>query len=73
MLANFAAALAAATLLPGVAAQTFQRLGACPDLGCVLPPDQSEFLPGQFFDLRVEVYQADRVQLARWSCWTVCL
>ncbi|KAI1370400.1 alkaline phosphatase-like protein [Hypoxylon crocopeplum] len=37
-------------------AQTFQRLGACPDLGCVLPPDQSDFLPGQYFDLRLEVH-----------------
>lgn len=39
-----------------VSAQTFQRLGSCPDLGCVIPPDQSDFLPGQFFDLRVEVH-----------------
>ncbi|KAI0009066.1 alkaline phosphatase-like protein [Xylariaceae sp. FL0662B] len=39
------------------AAQTFQRLGACsPKLGCLLPPDQSDFLPGQLFDLRVEVH-----------------
>ncbi|KAL5606744.1 uncharacterized protein BROUX77_003937 [Berkeleyomyces rouxiae] len=37
-------------------AQTFQRLGACPKLGCVLPPDQADFLPGQYFDLRVEVH-----------------
>lgn len=22
------------------AAQTFQRLGGCPDLGCIFPPDQ---------------------------------
>ncbi|CRK18404.1 hypothetical protein BN1723_011567 [Verticillium longisporum] len=48
-------ALAAAGL-SAVSAQTFQRLGSCPDLGCVLPPDQSDFLPGQFFDLRVEVH-----------------
>ncbi|TEA22273.1 Alkaline phosphatase H [Colletotrichum sidae] len=39
-----------------VSAQTYQRLGTCPDLGCVLPPDQSDFLPGQAFDLRVEVH-----------------
>jgi hypothetical protein len=39
-----------------VSAQTFQRLGTCPTLGCILPPDQSDFLPGQFFDLRVEVH-----------------
>ncbi|KEZ45565.1 Alkaline phosphatase [Scedosporium apiospermum] len=53
--------LSAATALLGaylsvVSAQTFQRLGACPDLGCVFPPDQADFLPGQFFDLRVEVH-----------------
>jgi hypothetical protein len=29
-----------ACLAAGAAAQTFQRLGACPDLGCVFPPDQ---------------------------------
>ncbi|KAI1414478.1 alkaline phosphatase-like protein [Hypoxylon sp. FL1857] len=45
-----------ATILSGAAAQTFQRLGTCPDLGCVLPPDQSDFLPGQYFDLRIEVH-----------------
>lgn len=52
---SFAAALAAVTL-PAVSAQTYRRLGTCPTLGCVLPPDQSEFLPGQLFDLRVEVH-----------------
>ncbi|KAI8959042.1 alkaline phosphatase-like protein [Daldinia sp. FL1419] len=46
----------AAVAVSTVAAQTFQRLGACPDLGCVLPPDQSDFLPGQYFDLRLEVH-----------------
>lgn len=46
----------AAASLSVAAAQTFQRLGACPDLGCVLPPDQSDFLPGQFFDLRLEIH-----------------
>ncbi|KAI1145582.1 alkaline phosphatase [Nemania diffusa] len=49
-LATLAASLAVA------AAQTYQRLGGCPTLGCVLPPDQSDFLPGQYFDLRVEVH-----------------
>lgn len=52
---NIAAAVVAAGLST-VSAQTFQRLGACPDLGCVLPPDQADFLPGQHFDLRVEVH-----------------
>lgn len=52
--ANIIAALAAS--LTAVSAQTFQRLGTCPTLGCVLPPDQSDFLPGQLFDLRVEVH-----------------
>jgi len=40
----------------GVNAQTFQRLGTCPTLGCVFPPDQADFLPGQNFDIRVEVH-----------------
>jgi hypothetical protein len=38
------------------AAQTYQRLGTCPTLGCILPPDQADFLPGQRFDIRVEVH-----------------
>jgi len=37
-------------------AQTFKRLGSCPTLGCVLPPDQTEFLAGQLFDIRLEVH-----------------
>jgi len=37
-------------------AQTFQRLGACPKLGCVFPPDQTDFLAGQLFDVRLEVH-----------------
>jgi len=37
-------------------AQTFQRLGGCPTLGCIFPPDQVDFLPGQYFDIRVEVH-----------------
>jgi len=39
-----------------VTAQTFQRLGTCPTLGCILPPDQVDFLAGQLFDIRVEVH-----------------
>ena len=39
-----------------VAAQTFQRLGGCPTLGCVFPPDQQDFLAGQYFDIRLEVH-----------------
>ncbi|CAJ2507185.1 Uu.00g083710.m01.CDS01 [Anthostomella pinea] len=39
-----------------VTGQTSQRLGACPTLGCVFPPDQADFLPGQYFDLRLEVH-----------------
>lgn len=53
---NKAAALVAAAAITQVSAQTYQRLGGCPDLGCILPPDQSDFLPGQLFDLRVEVH-----------------
>ncbi|ORY05292.1 alkaline phosphatase-like protein [Clohesyomyces aquaticus] len=37
-------------------AQTFQRLGTCPTLGCVFPPDQTDFLAGQYFDIRLEVH-----------------
>ncbi|KAI1214701.1 alkaline phosphatase-like protein [Annulohypoxylon truncatum] len=53
-LSSLAAVVAAS--LSAATAQTFQRLGTCPDLGCVLPPDQSDFLPGQYFDLRLEVH-----------------
>jgi hypothetical protein len=52
---KFSAALALG-LACSCSAQTFQRLGACPSLGCILPPDQADFLAGQFFDLRVEVH-----------------
>lgn len=45
--------LGAATL---ASAQTYQRLGTCPKLGCVFPPDQTEFLAGQLFDIRLEVH-----------------
>ncbi|KAJ5441051.1 Alkaline phosphatase-like alpha/beta/alpha [Penicillium cf. griseofulvum] len=38
------------------AAQTFQRLGGCPKLGCIFPPDQVDFLAGQYFDIRLEVH-----------------
>ncbi|KIX94153.1 uncharacterized protein Z520_10179 [Fonsecaea multimorphosa CBS 102226] len=38
------------------AAQTFQRLGTCPTLGCIIPLDQADFLPGQRFDIRAEVH-----------------
>lgn len=37
-------------------ATAFRRLGACPTLGCILPPDQADFLPGQYFDIRLEVH-----------------
>ncbi|EJT98180.1 extracellular phytase [Dacryopinax primogenitus] len=37
-------------------AQTFQRLGTCPSLGCIFPPDQTDFLPGAFFDIRAEIH-----------------
>lgn len=43
-------------LLSQAAAQTFQRLGTCPTLGCIFPPDQADFLPGQWFDIRLEVH-----------------
>ncbi|KAI9833678.1 MAG: hypothetical protein M1826_006769 [Phylliscum demangeonii] len=47
------AAVSFATLGAG---QTFQRLGACPTLGCVFPPDQTHFLAGSYFDIRLEVH-----------------
>ncbi|KAF9936159.1 hypothetical protein BGZ75_007021 [Mortierella antarctica] len=34
----------------------FKRLGACPTLGCVFPPDSAEFVAGAHFDVRVEVH-----------------
>ncbi|OGE49837.1 hypothetical protein PENARI_c019G09637 [Penicillium arizonense] len=45
-----------ACLFSRTIAQTFQRLGGCPELGCVFPPDQADFLPGQYFDIRLEVH-----------------
>jgi hypothetical protein len=49
-------ALAFGAFCTHCAAQTFQRLGTCPTLGCILPPDQADFLPGQRFDIRAEVH-----------------
>ena len=43
-------------LLNGANAQTYRRLGACPTLGCIFPPDQADFLAGQLFDIRLEVH-----------------
>ncbi|OBR14524.1 Alkaline phosphatase [Colletotrichum higginsianum IMI 349063] len=51
-----ALALVLLAAVPAALGQTFQRLGACPDLGCVFPPDQAHFLPGQAFDVRVEIH-----------------
>ncbi|KAJ4423501.1 hypothetical protein N0V82_001826 [Gnomoniopsis sp. IMI 355080] len=45
-----------AFLLSTASAQFFQRLGTCPTLGCILPPDQQDCLPGQEFDIRFEVH-----------------
>lgn len=50
------ALLLGASALTYVTAQTFTRLGACPSLGCVFPPDQASFLAGQYFDIRLEVH-----------------
>lgn len=50
------AALAVGAFCAHCVAQTFRRLDSCPTLGCILPPDQADFLPGQFFDIRVEVH-----------------
>lgn len=56
MLGTAAAFLVGACVVGQVSAQTFQRLGGCPKLGCVFPPDHTDFLSGQFFDIRVEVH-----------------
>jgi alkaline phosphatase len=55
-LLSLAAALASASLISLGAAQTFQRLGGCPKLGCIFPPDQVDFLAGSYFDIRLEVH-----------------
>ena len=47
---------AAASFAAVASAQTFRRFGTCPTLGCVIPPDQQDFLAGQYFDIRVEVH-----------------
>lgn len=49
-------ALASTFLAAVTQAQTYQRFGTCPTLGCVIPPDQQDFLAGQYFDIRVEVH-----------------
>lgn len=57
MLAPRSLVLIAAPLLACCAkAQSFQRLGTCPAFGCVFPPDQTDFLAGQLFDIRLEVH-----------------
>jgi hypothetical protein len=56
MRANLKLLAIAAASFPAVYAQHFQRLGTCPTLGCILPPDQQDFLPGQEFDIRFEVH-----------------
>ncbi|KAF9042642.1 alkaline phosphatase [Hymenopellis radicata] len=53
---KIASLLLGASTFGWVAAQTFTRLGTCPTLGCVFPPDQASFLPGQYFDIRLEVH-----------------
>lgn len=49
-------ALAAASFIGLTSAQYYQRLGGCPSLGCIFPPDQVDFLAGQRFDIRLEVH-----------------
>lgn len=53
---RLSSAAVAASLAAVVSAQTFQRLGTCPTLGCILPPDAQDFLAGQYFDIRVEIH-----------------
>nr|POF17658.1 hypothetical protein CFP56_13072 [Quercus suber] len=56
MVSFYSRAAVTAVLISATFAQTFQRLGACPTLGCILPPDAQDFLAGQFFDIRLEVH-----------------
>ncbi|RDB25842.1 Alkaline phosphatase H [Hypsizygus marmoreus] len=56
MLSRATALLVCACVVGQVSAQTFKRLGGCPKLGCLFPPDQTDFLAGQFFDIRLEVH-----------------
>ncbi|KAG0340598.1 hypothetical protein BG000_011640 [Podila horticola] len=52
LLLSLAAVVASAGLdKPG----QFRRLGACPDMGCIFPPDRAHFIAGAKFDVRVEV------------------
>lgn len=44
-----------ALLLQSVSAQTFRRTAGCPTLGCVFPVDQTDFIAGQVFDIRLEI------------------
>ncbi|BFZ56009.1 hypothetical protein PYCC9005_003051 [Savitreella phatthalungensis] len=53
---SFLAVAALAALAGSAQAQTFRRLGGCPTLGCIFPPDQANFIPGGHFDLRLEVH-----------------
>ena len=53
---SLSTAVIAAGFATAVSAQTFQRLGTCPTLGCILPPDAQDFLAGQYFDIRLEVH-----------------
>ncbi|KAF5359869.1 hypothetical protein D9756_003456 [Leucocoprinus leucothites] len=53
---KFSALLGLLSVLDVAFAQRYRRLGACPTLGCVFPPDQTDFYPGQLFDIRLEVH-----------------
>ena len=53
---SFKVSSAVVSLLALASAQTFQRLGTCPTLGCIIPPDAQDFLAGQYFDIRIEIH-----------------
>ncbi|KAF8930207.1 alkaline-phosphatase-like protein [Dissophora ornata] len=55
-LLSLATAISVVAASPLDPAGQFKRLGACPTLGCVFPPDRAEFLAGAHFDVRVEVH-----------------
>ncbi|KAJ9126780.1 hypothetical protein QFC24_001812 [Naganishia onofrii] len=54
--ASMAGLLLALGYITPAVAQTFQRLGTCPQLGCIFPPTEAEFIAGGHFDIRLEVH-----------------
>ncbi|KXN84738.1 hypothetical protein AN958_12165 [Leucoagaricus sp. SymC.cos] len=53
---KFSALLTLVSLLDVVSAQRYRRLGVCQNLGCIFPPDQTDFYPRQLFDVCLGVH-----------------